>query len=73
MTPKSAWDCWNFEGGIMAKWKRTKPNKPRTETCEVPDCNEKPTCVLGGFWFCAKHGNRDYEKSNENCDSEERS
>ena len=48
----------------MAKWKRTKPNKPRTETCEVPDCEEKPTCVLGGYWFCAKHGNRDYEKPN---------
>lgn len=48
----------------MAKWKRTKPNKPKTEMCEVPDCDEKPTCVLGGFWFCAKHGNRDYEKSN---------
>ena len=48
----------------MAKWKRTKPNKPKPKKCEVPDCDEKPTCVLGGFWFCAKHGNRDYEKTN---------
>ena len=48
----------------MAKLKRTKPNKPKPETCELPDCDQKPTCVLGGFWFCAKHGNRDYEKSN---------
>lgn len=46
----------------MAKFKRTKPNKPKPETCEALDCDEKPTCVLGGCWFCAKHGSRDYEK-----------
>jgi hypothetical protein len=43
--------------------KRTPPNKPKPEVCEVPDCGKPPTCVLGGFWFCAEHGNRDYEKS----------
>ena len=47
----------------MAKFKRTPPNKQKPETCEVPDCEKEPTCVLGGYWFCAEHGNRDYEKS----------
>jgi len=45
------------------KIKRTPPNKPKPEKCEVPTCDKPPTCVLGGYWFCAEHGNRDYEKS----------
>jgi len=49
----------------MAKFKRTPPNKPKPEKCEAQGCNEKPTCVLGGYWFCAEHGNRDYEKPNK--------
>jgi hypothetical protein len=44
--------------------KKTPPNKPKPQACEVPDCGKPPTCVLGGFWFCAEHGNRDYEKPN---------
>jgi len=44
--------------------KRTKPNKKKTETCEAKGCSKKPQTVLGGYWFCAEHGNRDYEKSN---------
>ena len=44
------------------KFKRTKPNKPKPDKCEVPDCEKKATRVLGGFWFCDEHGNRDYEK-----------
>jgi hypothetical protein len=46
----------------MAKIKRTPPNKPKPDKCEALGCEEKPTCVLGGYWFCAEHGNRDYEK-----------
>jgi hypothetical protein len=49
----------------MAKFKRTKPNNPRPEICEAPDCELPPMCVLGGYWFCAEHGNRDYEKTKQ--------
>lgn len=42
--------------------KRTPPNKKKPETCEAKGCTKKPTTVLGGYWFCSEHGNRDYEK-----------
>jgi len=42
--------------------KRTPPNKPRPDVCEVPGCQKAPTRVLGGFWFCDEHGSRDYER-----------
>ena len=48
----------------MAKWKRTKPNKPKPETCEALKCKRKASVVLGGFWLCKECGNRDYEKHN---------
>jgi len=47
---------------VMAKFKRTKPNNPKPDLCESVGCMDAPTCVLGGFWFCADHGSRDYEK-----------
>lgn len=50
--------------------KRTPPNKPKPEKCEAPDCDRQPTCVLGGYWFCAEHGNRDYEKGGTMTDQE---
>jgi hypothetical protein len=42
--------------------KKTPPNKPKPELCEFPDCPKKPVTVLGGYWFCAEHGDRSYEK-----------
>ncbi len=42
--------------------KKTPPNKSRPELCEFPDCRKPPVTVLGGFWFCAEHGDRSYEK-----------
>ena len=45
--------------------KKTRPNKPKPAKCEAKGCDEKPACVLGGFWFCVKCGNRDYEKESE--------
>ena len=44
------------------KIKKTPPNKPKPDKCEVPYCEKEPETVLGGYWFCKKHGNRDYEK-----------
>ena len=43
--------------------KRTKPNKPKPDACEAKGCLKPAECVLGGYWFCKEHGNRDYEKS----------
>lgn len=42
--------------------KRTPPNNPKPDRCEFPACDREPTRVLGGYWFCDEHGNRDYEK-----------
>lgn len=47
----------------MSGIKRTKPNKKKPEACEAKGCLEKPETVLGGYWFCDEHGNRDYEKT----------
>jgi hypothetical protein len=43
--------------------KKTPPNKPKPDKCEAEGCDKPPVTVLGGYWFCADHGNRDYEKA----------